>query len=69
MLRIVTVTRNGRFSLDNFREMDDLRALGEQAEREHEKEVNKLLVQQAADRFLPHFVVPSNDSSANSDAA
>jgi hypothetical protein len=39
MLRIDAVTRADRFSLDNSREIDDVRSLGEQAARQFEKDI------------------------------
>ena len=57
MLRIDAVTRPGRFSLDNAREIPDLRALGDQAARQHEKQVSRRFLGPAAEPFEPVYRV------------
>ncbi len=59
MLRVDTVTRRGRFSLDNSRELDDLRALGEQAARQYEREISNRFLASKAEEFLPCYSVAS----------
>ncbi len=55
MLRIDTVTRPGRFSLDNAREVNDLRALGEQAARQHEREISERFLTGRVEPFVPCY--------------
>ncbi len=55
MLRIDTVARPGRFSLDNAREVDDLRALGEQAARQYEREISERFLACKAEEFVPCY--------------
>lgn len=57
LLRIDTVAMPGRFSLDNASKINDLRALGEQAARQHERAVNELFLFAPAEQFVPFHKV------------
>lgn len=60
MLRIDTMTRTGRFSLDNSNEIADLRALGDQAAREHEREVSRRFLDVPVEEFCPFYTSFTN---------
>ncbi len=68
MLRIDTVTRTGRFSLDNSNEITDLRALGEQAAREHEREVSRRFLAVPVEEFSPCYTAMLNAEIVMADA-
>lgn len=55
MLRIDTATRPGRFSLDNSSEINDLKALGQQAARLHERVISERFLSSKAEDFLPCY--------------
>jgi patatin-like phospholipase/acyl hydrolase len=57
MLRIDVTTTPGRFAMDNAAEIRDLRALGEQAARQHEDEVSKRFLFAPAEPFRPFYTV------------
>jgi hypothetical protein len=55
MLRIDVTTTPGRFALDKATEINDLRSLGEQAARLHEKEVSRRFLFAPAAPFTPFY--------------
>jgi uncharacterized protein len=57
MLRIDATTSPGRFALDNAAEIKDLRSLGEQAARQHEKEISRRFLTVPAEPFVPCYQV------------
>jgi hypothetical protein len=57
ILRIDATTRPGRFALDNAAEIKDLRSLGEQAARQHEKEISRRFLTVPAEPFVPCYQV------------
>lgn len=60
MMRIDTVTRSGRFSIDNSHEIADLKSLGDQAAREHERAVSEQFLHTRAEGFSPcYFPIPN----------
>jgi patatin-like phospholipase/acyl hydrolase len=52
-LRVDTVTRPDRFSLDNSREIDDLKGLGVQEARKHEPEISRRFFAKPVSAFVP----------------
>ena len=57
MLRVDSVARAGRFSLDNSQEIDDLRSLGQQSAREHEGAISRQFLTTQVDAFQPFYAV------------
>jgi hypothetical protein len=55
LMRIDVVTRPDRFSLDNSKEIDDLKSLGEQAARQHEHEISRRFLTVPAPEFRPCY--------------
>lgn len=53
LLRVDVVSRPGRFSLDNSREVSELRALGENSARQLADEVDQKFFGRLADKFEP----------------
>lgn len=63
MVRIDTITRPGRFSLDNSREINDLMALGEQAARQHERQISERFLSVKVEQFVPCYPVATPHAS------
>jgi patatin-like phospholipase/acyl hydrolase len=57
MLRIDATTSRDRFSLDDAKGIADLRALGIQSAREHEREISRRFLSEPAVPFVPHYLV------------
>jgi hypothetical protein len=57
LLRIDEVAAPGRFSIDNAGEIADLKALGQQAARQHEKEISRRFLFAPAEPFHPFYAV------------
>jgi patatin-like phospholipase/acyl hydrolase len=57
MLRIDATTTPGRFALDKATEINDLRSLGDQAARQHEKEISRRFLFAPAEPFTPLYPV------------
>jgi patatin-like phospholipase/acyl hydrolase len=57
MLRIDATTTPGRFALDNATQIKDLRSLGEQAARLHEREISRRFLFAQAAPFRPCYLV------------
>ncbi|MEQ1828698.1 MAG: CBASS cGAMP-activated phospholipase [Pirellula sp.] len=65
MVRIDAVTRPGRFSLDDAREVSDLKALGENSARQHAEKISRQFLSIPAEPFEPCHRLVSNPESAS----
>jgi patatin-like phospholipase/acyl hydrolase len=57
IVRIDTITRPGRFEMDNASEVKDLRSLGEQAARQYEGEISRKFLFAPVVPFCPFYTV------------
>ena len=60
MLRVDTETVPGRFSIDKSSAIRELKDLGHQAARRHEKEISRRFLEDQVERFQPLYSVGSD---------
>lgn len=66
MLRVNSVTAPGRFTMDDATVVAELKSLGEQAARIHEREISQRFLFAPASPFTPHWTPPASSIAAPS---